>query len=231
MQEADGCLRTSADADEGRAAATLGCGRSRAWCPVVGCGLVGRGSGAAGQRVDDRCRAPAGVLQCGSRHRQRPRGGRCCRPMGDDARFPGRRGMRGHHGLGAKAGRLSGAADLDGRRARRPASRVEPRTRRGRGLGATYVRGSGRPCSLGGLAGRGPAAGAFRAVGAAAGRLGQHFGDIARRPAVVRRGTGHGRRTGGPGGAAPGRDANALAGASDPVLPPTYGSAARPVRY
>jgi hypothetical protein len=31
-------------------AATLGCGRSRA-CPVVGCGLVGRGSGVAGQRV------------------------------------------------------------------------------------------------------------------------------------------------------------------------------------
>jgi hypothetical protein len=172
----------------------------------------------------------SGVLQCGRRHRQRPRGGRCCRPMGDDVRFPGRRGMRGHHGPGARpaasAGRLilmvGGLAGL------LVASSPEPA-----GGGGSVRHTFGTVVGLVALAAWPVAARprGLRCRGAAAGRLGQRFCGIAWRPAVVRRETGHGRRTGGPGGAALGRDANAMAGASDPVLPPTYGSAARPVRY
>src|SRR6266700_1864906 len=55
---------------------------------------------------------------------------------------------------------------------------------------------------------------------AAAGRVGRRFGATARRPAVVRRGTPHQRRAGGPGGAAAGRAADTLAGAGDPFVPP-----------
>src|ERR1700722_9606727 len=60
-----------------------------AGCAMVGRGLVGRGPGADGQRVDDGRRAPALVLPCCADGQRAGRAG-CRRPVGDDAGFPGR---------------------------------------------------------------------------------------------------------------------------------------------
>ena len=90
----------------------------------------------------------------------------------------------------------------------------------GRRVSTAYVGSGGRPGRPGRLAGRSPAAGTFGAVGPAAGCVGRRFGGPARRPAVVRRGTPHQRRAGGPGRAAAGRPADTLAGAGDPFVPP-----------
>ena len=193
------------------AAAVFAYGCGRAGCPVVGCGLVGRRSGAAGGRVDGCCRAAAAPLQRGIRHRQRPRGTGRGRPVGDDARVPDSRCLRCHDGAGAKAGRLTRAADPDRRRCRRHARRGEPRTCRGRRFVTARVLGGGRLCGLDGLAGWGPAAGAFGALGTAVGYFSRCRRGAAMPAGLVRRGAHHRRRTGRPGGAGPGRGAGGMA--------------------
>ena len=144
------------------------------WCAVLGCGLLGRGLGAAGRRLDDRRPPSAAPLQRDDRHRQRPsRPGRG-RPVGDDAGVRSGRGVRDRHRPGAAPGRRRWAADPGHRARGGPAGRGEPGTRRGWRLAAARA-------DRGGLAGRGPAARALGAVGAAAPRLGRCFGTLARR--------------------------------------------------
>ena len=135
----------------------------------MGCGLVNRGSRAAGRRVDGCCRGAAALLQRGNRDHQRPRGGGRCRPVGDDARVAGVGACDVMTGLALGPAASTWAAHPDDRRCRRDARRGQPRACRGRRLGAAYVLGDGRLSSPGGLASWSPEAGAFGAVGTAVG--------------------------------------------------------------
>src|ERR1700685_2709473 len=75
---------------------------------VVGSGLLGCRSGAAGGRLDGSCRAAAPLLQRGGRYDQLPRGGGRYRPVGDDGRAGGRGILSYRDGAGAEARRASG---------------------------------------------------------------------------------------------------------------------------
>src|SRR6516164_3778139 len=86
-------------------------GNDRAGCPVVGSGVVGRGSGAAGRRVDGCGGAAAAILRSGVRYGQRADGRRRGAPVGDDGGVPrGRALLRGYRDRVA-AGGAGGPAD------------------------------------------------------------------------------------------------------------------------